>query len=45
MKEEEPEKEERNNQDNSEKLLGQLRETLAVYKNQLIKATLMACNN
>ena len=32
-------------QDNSEKLLGQLRETLAVCKNQLIKAALMACNN
>ena len=30
---------------NSEKLLGHLRETLAVCKNQLIKAALMACNN
>ena len=45
MKEEEPEKEERNIKTTVKKLLGQLRETLAVCKNQLIKAALMACNN
>ena len=46
MKEEEPKKKkEIQLQHNSEKLRGQLREMLAVCKNQLIKAALMACNN
>ena len=45
VKEEESKKEERNSNTTVKKLLGQLRGTLPVCKNQLIKATLMTYNN
>ena len=44
VKEEESKKEERNS-NTVKKLLGQLRRTLPVCKNQLIKAALMTYNN
>ena len=44
VKEEESKKEERN-RNTVKKLLGQLRGTLPVCKNQLIKAALMTYNN
>ena len=45
VKEEESKKEERNSNTKVKKLLGQLRGTLSVCKNQLIKAALMTYNN
>ena len=45
VKEEEPEKEERNIKTTVKNCLDSCVRTLAVCKNQLIKAALMACNN
>ena len=45
VKEEESKKEERNSNTTVRELLGQLRGTLLVCKNQLIKAALMTYNN
>ena len=45
VKEEESEKEERNSDTTVKTLLGQLRGTLPVCKNQLIKSALMTYNN
>ena len=45
VKKEESKKEERNSNTTVKKLLGQMRGTLPVCKNQLIKAALMTYNN